>query len=204
MWQLVPLTLLCITSVVQGLSFRASTNQPCFNISKPETPVLDPKWIHSLEKIYYPVMSTVHLYRVAVDLLQKDPKDVRLSTVYYDACITWTLFGNGTSVQRGFNGLTREYETTPLSDNPDAFTFVGVGGNKDIYAGTLNTLLTDNKTFFFSAICLSNGEMSWGVGSTTPTLTEETKKIVLDYATNLGFNTEDFTELKYDSCKNKN
>ncbi|CAL8149409.1 unnamed protein product [Orchesella dallaii] len=201
MWYSVPFTLFCMASVVQGLNYRALTNQPCFNVSKPETPVLDPKWILSLEKIYYPVMSNIHLYRVAVDLLQKEPKDVGLSTVYYDACITWHRENNGTVFLKGFNGLKRIYETTPLSDNPDAFTFAGVGGNQE-YAGTLYTLLTDNKTFFFAAICLSDGEMSWGVGSTTPTLTEETRKLTLDYATNLGFHTEDFTELKYVACNN--
>ncbi|CAL8149406.1 unnamed protein product [Orchesella dallaii] len=202
MWYSVSFALLCIASVVQGLVFRGSKDQPCFNISKPETPVLDAKWASSIDPIYYPVMSTVHLYRAAVDVLQKDPKDVRLSTVYYDACLKWYLHDNGTSFAKGFNGLTREFARTTLEDNPDGFTYVGVGGDRDFFAGTLYTTLTDNKTFFFAATCMKNGGMAWGVGSTTPTLTEETKKIVLDHAVSLGFNKEDFTELKYDTCKN--
>ncbi|CAL8149400.1 unnamed protein product [Orchesella dallaii] len=202
MWYSTSLALLCIASVVQGLSFRASTNQPCFNISKPETPVLDPKWAESIDSFYYPVMSTNHLYRVAVDLLQKDPRDVRLSTVYYDACIKWYVNENETTTVKGFNGLSREYVRTPLKDNLDGFTFVGLGGIQDIYAGTLYTTLTDNKTFFVVATCMENGGMAWAAGSTTPTLTEETKKIVLDHVMSLGFNTEDFTELKYDTCEN--
>ncbi|CAL8103876.1 unnamed protein product [Orchesella dallaii] len=202
MWYSTSFALLCIASVAQGLRFRESNDQPCFNISTPETPVLDLKWAASIDSFYYPAMSTGNLYRLAVDLLQKDPKDIRLSTVYYDACIKWYVNVNGTSTVKGFNVLTKEYARTPLKDNPDAFTYVGLGGIQDVSSGTLYTTLTDNKTFFFVATCMKNGEMTWGVGSTTPTLTEETKKIVLDHAMSLGFNTEDFTELKYDTCKN--
>ncbi|CAL8149394.1 unnamed protein product, partial [Orchesella dallaii] len=179
-----------------------SKDQPCFNISKPETPVVDAKWLASIYPLYHLAMSTGDLYRVAVDLLQKDPKDVRLSTVYSDACIKWYRYDNGTSFLKGFNGLTREFARTPLKDNPDGFTFMGVGGDQDVSTGTLYVTLTDNKTFLFTAVCMKNGGMTWGVGSPTPTLTEETKKVVLDHAMSLGFNREDFIELKYDTCKN--
>ncbi|CAL8149397.1 unnamed protein product [Orchesella dallaii] len=202
MWSSVSFALLCIASFVQGLNFRSSKNQPCFNISKPETPVLDAKWVTSLDPIYYPVMSTSSLYRVSVDLLQKDARDVSYASLYYDACLKWYMHGNGTSFSKGFNGLTREYARKPVRGNPDAFTFVAVGGDQDVYAGNLYTTLTDNKTFIFTAVCMKNGGMAWGVGSTTPTLTEKTKKIVRDHALSLGFNREDFTEINYDKCKN--
>ncbi|CAL8103870.1 unnamed protein product [Orchesella dallaii] len=160
------------------------------------------KRVTSIDPIYYPVMSTLGLYRVSVDILQKDARDVSFAAVYYDACIKLYINTNGIAFAKGFNGLTRRYATTPLSGNPDGFSFIGVDRFKDVYGGTLYTTLTDNKTFFFTAVCMVNGEMSWGVESTSPTLPEETKKKIFDHAVSLGFNREDFTELKYDTCKN--
>ncbi|CAL8116503.1 unnamed protein product [Orchesella dallaii] len=196
--------LLCIASAVhvQSLDLKTAKDQPCFNIPNPKTPILDEKWVHSINPMYFPVGSTNSLYRVALNVLQKEARDVGFATVYYDACLKWYMYDNGTVVSTGFNGLRKEYKTKTLEDNPDAFTFVGEGGDKDFYSGTLYTTLTDNKSFFFATICLKNGEMAWGVASTTPTLTEETKKKVFDHAVSLGFNKEDFTELKYDTCKN--
>ncbi|CAL8116515.1 unnamed protein product [Orchesella dallaii] len=152
--------------------------------------------------MYFPVMSTNSLYRVSLNVLQKEAKDVGFATVYYDACLKWDMYDNGTIFSTGFNGLRKEYKTKTLMDNPDAFTFVGEGGYKDFYSGTLYTTLTDNKSFFFATVCMNNREMSWGVASTTPTLTEETKKKIFDHAVSLGFNKEDFTELKYGTCEN--
>ncbi|CAL8111378.1 unnamed protein product [Orchesella dallaii] len=202
MWYAIPVALLCMASAIQGLDLYTAKEQACFNIPKPETPVLDMKWVLETHPLYYPLMSTVDLYRVAVNLLQKDPKDVKASAVYYDSCLKWEIFSNGTIFSEGFDGLRREYETKTLSDNPDAYTFVPVGGDEDFYAGTAYTTLTDNKSFFFTVACLKTGEMTWGVGSTTPTLTEETKKKILDHAVTLGFSTEDVTELKYKTCEN--
>ncbi|CAL8116401.1 unnamed protein product [Orchesella dallaii] len=198
----VSVALICIASVVQGLDLKSANDQPCFKIPNPKTPILDMKWVNSINPLYFPAMSTDNLYRASLNVLQKEARDVSFATVYYDACLKWYIFDNGTTVATGFNGLRTEYKTKPLKDNPDAFTFVGVGVDKDFYSGTLYTTLTDNKSFFFGAICMKNGEMAWGVGSTTPTLTEETKKIVFDHAVSLGFNKEDFTELKYDTCRN--
>ncbi|CAL8116523.1 unnamed protein product [Orchesella dallaii] len=195
------IALLCIASAVQGLDLKSAKEQPCFNIPKPETPILDEKWVHSISPIYFPVMSANSLYRASLNVLQKEARNIGFANVYYDACLKWYIFDNGTAVSTGFNGLRTEYKTKTLKDNPDAIEFVGVGEDKDVYAGTAYRTLTDNKTFLFGAICMKNGEMAWGVGSTTPTLTEETRKIVFDHAVSLGFNTEDFTELKYDTCK---
>ncbi|CAL8116509.1 unnamed protein product [Orchesella dallaii] len=198
------IALLCIASAVhvQSLNLKTAKDQPCFNIAKPETPIWDKKWVTSINPIYFPVMSTDSLYRASLNVLQKEARDVSFATVYYDACIKWYINNNDTSLSTGFNGLRKEYKTETLMDNPDAFTFVGVGGDKDFYSGTLYTTLTDNKSFYFTAICMQNGEMVWAVGSTTPTLTEETKKKVFDHAVSLGFHKEDFTELKYDTCQN--
>ncbi|CAL8111380.1 unnamed protein product [Orchesella dallaii] len=200
MWRLA-LVQLCMASAIQGLNLDAAKEQPCFNISRSPTPLFDMNWAVSVGKFYWPLVSNMDLYRAATDLLQKDSKKISISTVYYDSCITWHLFKDGTLLSKGFNGLGREYKSKPLSDNPDAYQFEPVDGTT-MYGGTAYTTFTDNKTYFFSAVCLSDGEMVWGVGSPTPTLPEETKKMILEHAVSLGFKKEFFSELRYDKCNN--
>ncbi|ODM91524.1 hypothetical protein Ocin01_15155 [Orchesella cincta] len=199
MWYSAPLALLCMSSAIQGLSLETVKEQPCFNISKNPTPLLDAKWALSLDTIYYPLMNTVDLYRAATDLLQMDPKEINTGSIYYDGCLTWQMFSNGTLMSKGYNGLTRAYKTKTEGDNLDIYTFEAEEGDA-AYSGTVYTTLTDNKSYFFSAVCLNDGEMAWGVGSLTPTLPEETKKTILEHAESLGFKKEFFTELRYDKC----
>ncbi|CAL8117167.1 unnamed protein product [Orchesella dallaii] len=193
--------LLCLASAIQGLDLRSSEEQPCFDIPKPKSPILEMDWLFSVKPIYYPLMNTIDLYHASVDLLQKNARDVSTSSVYYDACLTWEMFSNGTIFSKGFNGLQREYISKAVEDNPDAFTMEPVDGEKDVYSGTAYTTLTDNKTFFVQAGCLPSGQMAWGVGTTTPTLPEETKKKIIEHVISLGFKKDDITELKYDTCK---
>ncbi|CAL8111382.1 unnamed protein product [Orchesella dallaii] len=201
MWPSAIVALFCMASAIQGLELNSTKGQPCFNISMPKTPILDENWALSVGPFYYPIVSTIDLYLASVDLLQKDPKDVSIATIYYDSCLTWYINSNGTISLKGFNELTREYKQNSLGDNPDEYTFVAVGGNQNLYAGTAYTTLTDNKTFFFTATCFKNGQMAFGVGSTTPSLPEKTRKMILDHAVSLGFNVEDITGLKYETCK---
>ncbi|CAL8117165.1 unnamed protein product [Orchesella dallaii] len=193
--------LLCLASAIQGLDLRSAEEQPCFDIPKPKSLIGDMDWMISVKPIYYPLMNTIDLYHASVDLLQKNARDVSTSSVYYDACLTFEMFSNGTIISNGFNGLQKEYISKPLEDNPDAFTFEPVDGENNIYSGTFYTTLTDNKTYFVQAGCLSSGQMAWGVGSITPTLTEETKKKILEHVASLGFKKDDITELRYDTCE---
>ncbi len=70
--------------------------------------------------------------------------------------------------------------------------------------GRAYTTLTDNKTFAFTAACFSDNQMSWNVFATTKTLDEATKNQIFEHAKSLGYNSEYFTEIRYDSCKSKN
>ncbi|ODM91528.1 hypothetical protein Ocin01_15156 [Orchesella cincta] len=192
--------LLCMASAIQGLNLEAAMETPCFNISNNPAPLFNMEWAVSLGTVYYPIMNNIDLYRAATDLLQKQPNEIKTGSVYYDSCLTWHMFKDGTLLSKGFNGLTREYKSRPMEGNPDGYVFWPSDGT-DVYSGSAYTTMTDNKTFFFSALCLKNGGMAWGVGSATPTLSEETKKKILEHAESLGFKKEHFTELRYDNCK---
>ncbi|CAL8111379.1 unnamed protein product [Orchesella dallaii] len=188
------LVTLLVASCAKALDLESAKEQPCFNITK--TAVLDLNWVGTLKTLYYPLMSRLDLFSSATNLIQKDPKDISEASVYYDLCVYWNLYSNGTITARGYNGKSREYQTK-LIKGMEIFEFAPVVGTG--YSGTKYTTLTDNKSFFFTPFCM-DGQMSWGIGSTTPTLPEDTIKMVYDHAESLGFKREYFTELRYDRC----
>ncbi|CAL8103691.1 unnamed protein product [Orchesella dallaii] len=133
----------------------------------------------SLYPLYFHVSSTVDLYRASVS--QKDPKDAApIASVYYDACLKWCMHSDGTITLKGVNGLKRVFETKPFKDNVNEYTFEALGGYQE----------------------KNDEQVGFGVGTNTPTLLEETKKLVLDHALSFEFNKGDFTELRYDTFKN--
>jgi len=154
--------------------------------------------VGTIKTLYYPLMSRLELYRVASDLLDKDPKDISEASLYYDSCLHWNMYSNGSIISRGYNGYSRDYSTKILKPNMEKFDFrpaVGTG-----FSGTVYTTMSDNKTFLFTPFCTDDGEMVLGLGSLLPTLPEETMRKVKEHAISLGFKKEYFTEIRYDRC----
>lgn len=143
-------------------------------------------------------MSRLELYRIAGDLLNKQTRDLQENSLYYDSCIRWNMYTNGSIISRGFNGLQREYNTKILTPNMEKFEFWPKEGKG--YSGTVYTTMTDNSTFLFTPFCTKDGEMAWGLGSTLPSLPKKTLEKVLAHARSLGFKKQYFTGLRYDDC----
>lgn len=143
-------------------------------------------------------MSRFELYRIAGDLLGETANELPEHSLYYDSCIYWNMYTNGTIISRGFNGHNREYKTKLLSPNMEMFEFAPKEGKG--YSGTVYTTMTDNKTFLFTPFCTSDGEMAWGLGSTLPSLPKQTLESVMKHAKELGFKKDYFTGLRYDNC----
>ncbi|CAL8086070.1 unnamed protein product [Orchesella dallaii] len=195
----VAIFILCASSI-KCLDLESAKELPCFPIHK-TVPMEHDKSSDKpsgTARIYYPFMSRLDLYKSATDILQKDPKEISESTVYYDACIVWTS-NNGTHIAEGFDGHTREYSIDVVKEGSNQVTKIhpveGPGAS-----GTGYVTLSDNKTFFFTAFCANDGQMSWGVASLIPKLPEESVKKIHEHAVSLGFKKEYFTELRYDGC----
>ncbi|ODM94155.1 hypothetical protein Ocin01_12526 [Orchesella cincta] len=185
---------LCVSSI-QSLDMDSAKESPCFKIEK--TVPLDMEYWANIKTSYYPLMSRLELYGVAVDLLQKDPAEISESELYYDSCIVWK-HTNESYYSEGFGGQTREYVAVPKDDKFEVYTMHSVDGKG--YSGTAYTTYTDNQTFLFSAACGDDGQMTWSVGTTTPTLPHGTVEKIHEHALSLGFKKEFFTELRYDGC----
>ncbi|ODM93332.1 hypothetical protein Ocin01_13350 [Orchesella cincta] len=187
-------------SSIQCLDLESAKEQPCFKIEN-TLPFMSNSWTSDIETTYYPLMSRLDLYHATVDILQKDPTEISESEVYYDACIAWKS-NNGTYHSEGFGGKTREYTVNYKGNDLEEYTLRPQKGEG--YKGTFYVTYTDHKTFYFAASCLDDGQMTWGVGSSTPTLPQETVKLIHEHALSLGFKKEFFSELRYDSCHMQN
>ncbi|ODM94160.1 hypothetical protein Ocin01_12527 [Orchesella cincta] len=185
---------LCVSSIY-SLNIDNAKESPCFKIEK--TVAIDIEFWAKIKTSYYPLMSRLDLYMLAVDILQKDPAEISEPELYYDSCIVFKNT-NKTFYSEGFGGNTREYTAIPKDGKFEVYAMNPVEGEG--YSGTAYTTFTDNKTFSFSAVCGDNGQMTWGVGSTTPTLPRETVEKIHEHALSLGFKKEFFTELRYDGC----
>jgi hypothetical protein len=187
----------CVLAVLgtsQGLDLEGAKEQKCFEITK--TVPADPKFVAALKTVYYPMTSRLELYRTAEDLM--NGMDLTEADVYYDSCMQWKLLANGTIRSTGFNNYHKLYDTKPILPNLERFELFPQDGKG--FGGKIYTTMTDNKTFFVTAICTNDGQMVWNVGSLYPTLMKETKDQILEHVTSLGFKKEYMTELRYDHC----
>ncbi|CAL8086067.1 unnamed protein product [Orchesella dallaii] len=195
----------CIFSI-ECLDLESAKEQPCFKIEK-TVPMGGEVPTGEITTIYYPHMSRLDLYMNAIDLLQKDPKEISESSLYYDSCLVWKCNANGTQGHKdhgtyyseGFDGRTREYEVEMVNGSEEVSKIRPVEGKG--LTGTGYVTYSDNKTFFFSAFCTDDGQMTWNVASLIPVLPEASVKIIHEHALSLGFKKEFFTELRYDRCQ---
>jgi len=179
-----------------ALDMRHAEESPCFNISNPVP--MDLEWVSSVNTWYYPMLTRFDLYRAVIDLSDKEPEYIRENEIYYDSCITWKIGTDGSFATRGFNGTEKFYEAKLLGANFEAYEFWPRDGKGN--AGTCYTTLTDNRTFTFSAGCLTGSQMVFGVASSIKVLPHETINLIEEHAVSLGFKKEYFTGLRYDSC----
>ncbi|ODM95775.1 hypothetical protein Ocin01_10906 [Orchesella cincta] len=192
------LAILFIGNCAEALDMESAKEQPCFNITR--TVPLDLNWVGTIKTLYYPLMSRLDLYRSSANMLNKSPNDINEATVYYDSCFRWNLYTNGSITGRGFNGLSREYKTKLVVPTMEKFEFSPVEGKNYGYSGLKYTTMTDNKTFLFTPFCTDDGEMTWGLGTISPTISQDLIKAAHEHAESLGFKREYFTEIRYDRC----
>lgn len=183
-----------------------------------------------MKTLYYPIMSRFDLYVGAVDQTGLDPKDIAENTLYYNGCITWTLGTEPNSFFQNGLGINGKKYFIQLID-PGVATFSNADGgmfdqnnitgkkysnfNKNGvsnlntilfsnqgFKGISYTILTDNKTYFLALNCYTEwDQMTWSIASATETLPEETAKLVYDTVLPIGFKREQFTGLRYETCK---
>lgn len=144
--------------------------------------------------------SRYNLYRIASGHPQL--ANMREFEFNYESCLqTYVNTTTGIGLVYGFGvGIIGNFDVR-YTDQKGVFDFVPLPtpGIEDISRQYVT--LTDNKNFvFFSNCWMGSNQRGWTLMSLTPTLDTKTQRLIEDHAKSLGFDRNQFTFLRFNSC----